>query len=159
MYGNCHITWFSCLQKIALSTTEAEYIALSTATREVLPMITFISEIAPVMGIPIAKPDIKCTIFEENKGAEELTKFHKSRARTKHITVKYHHFRQAVKDKILYITRIETKVQRADIFTKTFSCPSFETLRHSIMGWMLMLTKQQIQHDHNPSMACNLAMK
>eukprot|EP00957_Ditylum_brightwellii_P155401 11829735-Ditylum_brightwellii.AAC.1 len=54
MYGNCPITWFSCLQnEIALSTTEAEYIALSTAAREVLSMRTLISELSPVMGISL----------------------------------------------------------------------------------------------------------
>ena len=131
IYGNYPITWLSCLQiEIALSTTEAEYIALSTAAREVLPMRTLISEIAPIMDIPIAKPGIKCTIFEDNKRAEELAQVHKIRPRTKHIAVKYHHIRQQVKDKILHIIRIDTKYQRADIFTKVLPCPSFETLRH-----------------------------
>eukprot|EP00957_Ditylum_brightwellii_P124909 9522350-Ditylum_brightwellii.AAC.1 len=64
------------------------------------------------MGIPISKPDIKYTIFEDNKGAEELAKVHKSRPRTKHSAVKYHYFRQAVKDKILHIIRIDTKDQK-----------------------------------------------
>ena len=126
MYGNCPITWFSRLQsEIALSSTEAEYIALSTAAREVLPMRTLISEIAPVMQINVAKPDIKCTVFEDNKGAEELAKVHKSRPRTKKIAVTYHHFRQVVKDKVLHITRISTKDQKADIFTKALPCQSF----------------------------------
>jgi hypothetical protein len=160
MYGNCQISWFSHLQsEIALSTTEAEYIALSTAAREVLPMRTLISEIAPIMQINIAKPDVKCTVFEDNKGAEELAKVHKSRSITKHIPVKYHHFRQAVKDKILHITRISTKDQKADIFTKALPCQSFEALQQTIIGWMIMLTTEQIQQDHTPSMSCHIAMK
>eukprot|EP00957_Ditylum_brightwellii_P202299 15329537-Ditylum_brightwellii.AAC.1 len=102
MHGNCPIIWFSRLQsEIALSTTEEKYIALSTVAREVLPIRELISEIAPVMQIAVAKPDIRCTVFEDNKGAEVLAKTHKSRPRTKHIVVKYHHFRQAVKDKKL----------------------------------------------------------
>ena len=122
-------------------------------------MRTLISEIAPIMQINVAEPDIKCTVFEDNKGAEELAKVHKSRPRTKHIAVKYHHFRQAVKDKILHITRINTKDQKADIFTKALPRQSFEALRQTIMGWMIMLTKEQIQHDHTPSMSCHIAMK
>eukprot|EP00957_Ditylum_brightwellii_P020949 1579127-Ditylum_brightwellii.AAC.1 len=55
--------------------TESEYIALSTATRKVLLMRALLSEIAPIMNITVVKPDIKCTLFEDNKGAEELTKF------------------------------------------------------------------------------------
>eukprot|EP00957_Ditylum_brightwellii_P096002 7314344-Ditylum_brightwellii.AAC.1 len=61
-------------------------------------MITLISEIAPVINIDVAEPDIKCTVFEDSKVAEELTKVHRNRPRTKHIAVKYHHFRLAVKD-------------------------------------------------------------
>eukprot|EP00957_Ditylum_brightwellii_P118229 9017247-Ditylum_brightwellii.AAC.1 len=79
------------------------------------------------MGIPVAKPDIKCTIFEDNKEAEEVTKLHKSRPRPKHIAVKCHHFRQAVKGNILHIKRIDTKDERANIFIKALPYPSFET--------------------------------
>eukprot|EP00957_Ditylum_brightwellii_P190719 14519394-Ditylum_brightwellii.AAC.1 len=112
--------------------TEAEYIALSTAAREVLPMRTLISEISPVMNITVSKPDIKCTVFEDNKGVEKLAKVHKSRPRTKHIAVKYRHFRQAVKDKMLHITNIDAKDQRSDIFTKVLRCQSFEALQQTI---------------------------
>ena len=93
MYGNSPIPWFSRLQsEIALSTTEAEYIALSTAAREVLPIRKLISEIAPVMKITDVQPNIICTIFEDNKGVEELAKVPKMRPHTKHIAVKYHCF-------------------------------------------------------------------
>eukprot|EP00957_Ditylum_brightwellii_P101284 7718241-Ditylum_brightwellii.AAC.1 len=72
MYGNCPITWLSRIQsEIALSTTEVEYIALSTAAGEVLPLRELINEIAQVMQITIAKPDIRCTVFEDNKVVEE----------------------------------------------------------------------------------------
>eukprot|EP00957_Ditylum_brightwellii_P149173 11360209-Ditylum_brightwellii.AAC.1 len=111
------------------------------------------------MDITVAKPDIKCTVFEDNKGAKELVKVHKSRPRTKHIAVKYHHFRQAVKDKIFHITRIDTKDQRADIFTKVLPCQSFEALKQTIMRWMIVLTKKHIHPDQSPSIFCNIAMK
>ena len=142
-----------------MSTTEVEYIALSTAAREVLPLKELISEIAPVMQITVAKPDIRCTVFEDNKGTEELAKIHKSRPRNKNIAVKYHHFRQAVKDKILHVTRIDTKDQIADIFTKTLPRPRFESLRETIMGWMVMLTKEQINPDLTLNPQCHVAMK
>eukprot|EP00957_Ditylum_brightwellii_P004188 319079-Ditylum_brightwellii.AAC.1 len=137
MYGNYPITQFSRIQsKIDMSTAEAEYIALSTAAREIIPMGTLIRKIAPVMNIAVAKHGIKCTVFEDNKGAEELTKVPKNRPRTKHIAMKYHYFRQAVKDKILHTTIIDTKDERADIFTKSLPCQSFETLWQTIMDWM-----------------------
>ena len=140
-YAGCPITWFSRLQtEIALSTTEAEYIALSTAAREVLPLRELILEIKPILNIPEAKLQIRCTLFEDNKGAEELAKVPKNRPRTKHIAVKYHHFRQAVKDKILLVKRIGTEEQLADIFTKPLARLPLEHLRKQIMGWPAMLS-------------------
>eukprot|EP00957_Ditylum_brightwellii_P091365 6956463-Ditylum_brightwellii.AAC.1 len=95
--------------KIALSITAAEYIALSAAAREVLPLRELNSKITPMMQITVAKSDIRCTVFHDNNSAEELAKIQKSRPRTKHIVVKYNHFRQTVKDKLLQVTRIDTK--------------------------------------------------
>eukprot|EP00957_Ditylum_brightwellii_P193679 14748931-Ditylum_brightwellii.AAC.1 len=83
-------------------------------------MRTLISEIAPVMNIDVAEPDIKCTAFEDNKGAKKLAKVHKNRPKTKHIAVKYHHFRQTVKDKILHITRIDTKNKKLTSLQKSY---------------------------------------
>ena len=118
-YAGCPITWFSRLQsEIALSTTEAEYIALSTAAREVLPLRELIIELKTILDIPQADLKIRCTLFEDNKGAEELAKVPKNRPRTKHIAVKYHHFRTAVQQGYLLVKRVDTLEQLADIFTK-----------------------------------------
>ena len=83
----------------------------------------------------------KFTVFEDNTGAEELARTAKYRPRTKHIAVKYHHFREHVRNGTLQIARIDTKNQLADIFTKGLPKPQFETLRHQIQGWCSMLTK------------------
>ena len=77
---------------------------------------------------------------------------------TKHIAVKYHHFRKVVKDKILTIKRIDTKCQKVDIFTKQLPLQSFETLRASIMGWMWFLTRIGAVETEE-SIQCQLAMK
>ena len=112
-YAGCPVMWFSRLQtEIALSTTEAEYIALSTGAREVLPIRALLQELSNMLKLPSSDMTIKCTLFEDNKGAEELAKVPKNRPRTKHIAVKYHHFRQAVKDGILKIERVSTTEQR-----------------------------------------------
>ena len=87
---------------------------MSTAAREVLPQ----RELKSILKIPKAKLNIKCTLFEDNRGAEELAKVPKNRPKTKHIAVKYHHFRSAVKNAILQVHRVETKEQLYDIFTK-----------------------------------------
>jgi len=74
-------------------------------------------------------------VFEDNNGALELAKTPRMRPRTKHISLKYHHFRQQVKDGKVKIEAIDTKVQIADIFTKPLPRLQFETLRRIFLGW------------------------
>ena len=94
--------------EIALSTTEAEYIALSQAMREVLPIIWLMEE-ARHQGIPVLNttPKMHCKVFEDNAGAIEIANVPKLRPRTKHLNIKYHHFREEVKKRtiIIYHTR------------------------------------------------------
>ena len=135
-FMGCPILWVSKLQtEIALSTTEAEYIALSQAMRDVILLMTIIEELSDVFNLKREKPKIFCTVFEDNNGALELAKTPRMRPRTKHISLKYHHFRQQVKDGKVKIEAIDTKVQIADIFTKPLPRLQFETLRRIFLGW------------------------
>ena len=138
-FAGCPILWFSRLQtEISLSTTEAEYIALSTACRELLPMRSLFIELGKYLQCRDITPDVKCTLFEDNVGAETLAKAPKMSPRTKHIATKYHHFRYAVKRGFLKITRVDTSDQLADILTKAVPLPVLEHLRPGIMGWLSM---------------------
>ena len=140
-YAGCPINWFSRLQtEIALSTTEAEYMTLSLAAREVLPLRELVVELKDILQIPQAKLKIRCTLFEDNKGAEELAKVPKNRPRTKHIATKYHHFREHVKSGILLVKRVETTEQLADIFTKALARQPLEYLRKQIIRWTAILS-------------------
>ena len=56
-----------------------------------------------MLQIPEAKLKIRYTLFEDNKGAEELAKVPKNRPRTKHIATKYHHFREHVRNGTLLV--------------------------------------------------------
>ena len=98
-YAGCPIVWQSKLQtETALSTTEAEYIALSsTSLREVISLMDLLKE-AKAHGIPnvIVEPKIHCKVFEDNLGALAMAQVPKMRPRTKHLNVKYHHFRNHV---------------------------------------------------------------
>ena len=109
-YMGCPLLWVSKLQtEIALSTTEAEYIALSQSMRDVLPLIELIKEVNMVLQIEGQTPAVHCSVFEDNNGALELAKCPKMRPRTKHIALKYHHFRSAVRNKQVRIFPIDTK--------------------------------------------------
>lgn len=76
------------------------------------------------------------TVFEDNNGCLALATAPKINPRTKHIAVKYHHFREHVgKDKGVIIEKIDTDSQKADIFTKGLVQVKFEHLRKLLMGW------------------------
>ena len=57
------------------------------------------------------------------------------RPRTKHIALKYHHFRKHVQDGTVKVEYVETDQQIADIFTKALGDLKFTTLRKMLMGW------------------------
>ena len=135
LYANCPIIWSSKLQsEIALSTTESEYIALSQSLRDVIPLIGLLNELQPVLSFTSDMPTVHCTIFEDNKGCIDLVNIPKIRPRTKHIALKYHHFRSSVCNKMISIRYVETKLQMADIFTKALNDRQFAVLRAMLVG-------------------------
>ena len=135
-YAGCPLTWCSKLQtEIALSTAEAEYIALSQATREVLPLMTLLEEINYLVPLNLPTPKMKCKVFEDSTSCIAMANCVKFSPRTKHIALKYHHFRQHVKSGKLEIIKISTEEQTADLFTKPLAYDLFAYLRRKLMGW------------------------
>ena len=103
-FGGCPIIWHSKLQsEISLSTTEAEYIALSQSMRDTIPLMVLIKELAEVLPTITEKAKVHCTVFEDNNSCIELVKCPRMRPRTKHIGLKYHHFRSNVKEKMISV--------------------------------------------------------
>ena len=148
MYAGCPKAWVSKLQtEVALSTTEAKYIALSQAMRDLIPLLGLLEELSPVLKLSTDKPDVHwrtcgygngqfvADLFEDNRGAYELAKAPKMRPRTKHIAIKYHHFRDHVSNNTIRIDPIGTKDQVADIFTKGLARDQFQFLRKLLCGW------------------------
>jgi len=127
MFNDCLIYSHSKLQtEIASSTTE----------RTVLVLMRLFKELAKKnKTFKYAKPKFQCKAYEDNKGAIELAKASKMRPRTKHINIKYHHFRNAVEEGEVEIEYIDTQFQLADIGTKSLQPKPFERLRFMLMGW------------------------
>ena len=120
--------------EIALSTAEAEYIALSSALREVIPLMTLMKEINEVFPLYIDKSNFFCKISEDNQSYIKMAVAPKLTPRTKHIALKYHHFKNFVGTTI-DISSIAADMQKVDIFTKPLPNDSFFRLRHMLMGW------------------------
>ncbi len=96
-YAGCPTTWCNKLQtEIALSTAEAEYFALSQVLWEVIPSINFLNELESVIDLHVPKPELFCNVFEDNTAYIAKATSKKLTPRTKHIALKYHHFRAAV---------------------------------------------------------------
>jgi hypothetical protein len=146
-YCNCPIHWASKLQsEIALSTTESEYIALSMATRELIPLRRLLLELNQYSYIHAPLPHqfntTKTThlatshIYEDNQACVVLaTSDQQSKIRTKHIAIKWHHFKDQIRLGHIKIVKVESSANWADILTKPLNRHKFETLRKLIMGW------------------------
>ena len=134
-YADCPLLRASSMQtEIALSTAESEYIALSMAMREVIALMNLMKEVDTVFSLNGCKPKIHCKVFEDNESCFAMTKNKKFSPRTKHIAIKYHHFRSCIGTKVT-IHSINTKEQTAYIFTKPLEELPFLYLRNKLSGW------------------------
>jgi hypothetical protein len=135
--------WASQLQtEIALSSTEAEYIGLSKALREVIPVMNILQEMKDQgYNIKVTNPKVLCRVFEDNSGALEMANTHKFRPRTKHLNIKYHHFRSYVDDKSISIHPIESPNNLADMLTKGQPLALLRIHRYQILGWDVDIEK------------------
>ena len=135
-YAGCPVMWSSRLQtEIALSTAESEYIALSSAMREVIPLMSLLTEVNCIFEVYNPEPKVMCKIFEDNESCIAMAKTQKFSPRTRHISLKYHHFRRFVEKGIIEIHSIDTAEQTADIFTKPLVPQTFTYLRKKLCGW------------------------
>jgi hypothetical protein len=138
-FCGCPVIWASKLQsEIALSTTESEYIALSTATQYLLPLRRILQDIKELTNVSIidrigvsSLPPFK--VFEDNNVCIVLaTTEMQLKPRTKHISIKYHHFHYQVKNGTLEIVKVATNENITDIFTKPLGKQKFQHLRQSL---------------------------
>jgi len=103
--------------------------------REVIPMMSILEEFKQVLFIPDIPPIVKCKVFEDNTIHIKVVTAPSMMPRTKHIALKYHHFRSFVKSGQIEIFSIGTTEQTADIFTKPLFGDLFLHLRKKMMGW------------------------
>jgi len=142
-FAGCPITWASRLiSEIVLSTTEAEYVALSESLRTVIPLLNIYKE-CQQRKIVSKHPQTKvyCKVFEDNSGALEMAKNPKFRPRTKHLNIKYHHFRSWIAQEgedtsgKIQIHAIQSSEQQADMLTKAVDQARFVKFRRLVCGW------------------------
>ena len=106
---------------VSLSTAKAEYVALSLCVQEVLWAKNLLLEIK----IKIDNPVI---VHEDNQSANAIAKNEGYQSRAKHIDIRYYFVRDQVKNKVIQLEYIETKLQLANFLTKTISTKKFQFL-------------------------------
>ncbi|MGH3055611.1 MAG: Ty1/Copia family ribonuclease HI, partial [Gaiellaceae bacterium] len=92
-------------------------------------------EVLASYEIQLQEANTHSTVFEDNNGALTLAHTPAMTPRTKHIAIKYHFFREHVRQGTIKIKKIDTDHQKADIFTKGLAAPKFEHLRKMLIGW------------------------
>ena len=147
-YAGCPIHWISKLEsEIALSTCEAEYIALSMCARQLIPLRRILDELSKWFTVPshlketahahILTKQMQSVIHEDNAACLSLANDTSATTgpRTRHLTIKWHHFKDQIANGSMTVVKVDTSLNWADIFTKPLARSSFESLRKLMMGW------------------------
>jgi hypothetical protein len=75
------------------------------------------------------------TIYKDNASCIVLAHSEGTKVRTKHISLKWHHFKDHIKNGDLKVVKIESSLDRADILTKPLCKVKHESVRKFIMVW------------------------
>ena len=142
-FGGVPLIWKSQLiSEICLSTLHAEYVGLVNALRALIPIRCMVTGILDFLDLPSStKPEIHCTVFEDNQGAYLLATNQKLSVRTKYFSVKHHFFWSYVyhaeknPDGWLVIVKCPTELMNADYLTKGLVRMILEANRLRLQGW------------------------
>ena len=99
--GLSTVMWSTKKQKtVSLSSAEAEYMALSSAVQEVMWFRRFLCEMLNVSSMSVR---VSMSVFVDNQAALHISKNDVYHDRTKHIDIRYHYVREALKDGLLQL--------------------------------------------------------
>ena len=117
------ISWNSKKQSmVALSTCEAKYIAACSTACQALWLSSLINELK-------VSSDEAVELIVDNKSAIDLAKNPVAHGRSKHIDTKFHFLRDQVSKGRIKLRHYRSKVQLADIMTKSLKAERFKELR------------------------------
>ncbi|EOY04259.1 Cysteine-rich RLK (RECEPTOR-like protein kinase) 8 isoform 4 [Theobroma cacao] len=125
-FGSGIFSWNSKKQEVvAQSSAEVEYIAAAAATNHAI----WLRKVLQDLGFEQVKGTI---LFIDNKSAISIAQNPVQYGRTKHIKVKYHAIRDAIKYEKIEVKHCGTDIQLADIFTKSLGKDKFMFLRSEL---------------------------
>ncbi|SGZ28492.1 BQ5605_C027g10353 [Microbotryum silenes-dioicae] len=120
------ISWSSKVQnRVADSTTDAEYLALSHASKEA----GHLQELLLELGIDTQAP---IQLYGDNQGALALAKSPTLHHRSRHIHIREHFVRDQVRLGTIRVDYVDTKTMVAEIFTKALGPLVFKVHREML---------------------------
>ncbi|SCZ95550.1 BZ3500_MvSof-1268-A1-R1_C050g00199 [Microbotryum saponariae] len=120
------ISWSSKVQnRVADTTTDAEYLALSHASKEA----GHLQELLMELGIDTRAP---IQLYGDNQGAIALAKNPTLHHRSRHIRIREHFVRDQVRLGTIQVNYVDTKTMVADIFTKALGPLVFKVHRDNL---------------------------
>lgn len=115
---------------------ESEYIALSQSMRELIPVRRLVSEISSCIA---SDAPTSCRtfskVFEDNSGALQMAKIPRITLRNRHFSIKYHFYREMVKNGDIQVVKVDSEFNKSDCLTKGLGFEAFPRIRKLIMGW------------------------
>jgi hypothetical protein len=128
MLNSGPISWFSRLQKLcALSSAESEIIAVVDAAKESLHVKLLCEE----MGVrPAGKP---MRIYEDNTACIHLGHSLRGSNSAKHFQLRLRFLHERIVNNEIEFSKIDTKCQLADGFTKALPFPAFVKFRDQML--------------------------
>ncbi|XP_021995840.1 uncharacterized mitochondrial protein AtMg00810-like [Helianthus annuus] len=124
--GGNLVSWSAKKQPtVSRSSCESEYRAMANAAAEIVWITHLLQELRT---LPPSRPTLLC----DNRSALFMSQNPVSHKRAKHIDLDYHFVRELVMSGKLHTKFVPTKLQLADIFTKSLPRPQFEHFRDLI---------------------------
>jgi hypothetical protein len=111
----------------ALSTTEGEYMAASHACKDAICLQGLLGEFGRMQD--------KVKVFYDSQSAIHLARNPTYHSKTKHISVKYHFVWQVVDEGGVYLEKVHTKVNSANMFTKPVLLENLQWCLTSLGLW------------------------
>ncbi|KAL5804929.1 hypothetical protein ACOSQ3_031729 [Xanthoceras sorbifolium] len=119
------VNWKSTLQStVALSTTEAEYMAVSEAVKEAIWLQGLLEDLGSLQE--------HFNVYCDSRSAIHLAKHQVYHAHTKHIDVRLHFVRDIIDEGNIFLQKIGTAENPADMMTKAVTTIKFRHCLHLI---------------------------
>jgi len=120
--GQCIVSWASILEPtVALSTAESELMAATLATKQAV----FLRDLLAFLHKTQLEPTI---LLEDNDACLKLSRNPEFHKRTKHIDIRWFFVREKFLTKEVVLTKVKSKNNIADLFTKVLPLSSFNHL-------------------------------